>query len=43
MPFITASQVGAFRVMVIGLILMILMIWRPQGILGRKGELSLSK
>jgi len=43
MPFITASQVGAFRVMFIGLILMVLMIWRPQGILGRKEELSLDK
>lgn len=42
MPFITDSQIGAFRVMFIGLILMLLMIWRPQGILGRKEELSLN-
>lgn len=36
-----SSQLGAVRVMVIGLILMILMIWRPQGLLGKKEELSL--
>ena len=40
---INASQLGAFRVMVIGLVLMILMIWRPQGILGNKNELSLGQ
>lgn len=38
-----SSQEGAFRVMVIGLILMVLMIWRPQGILGKKEELTLSR
>lgn len=38
-----SSQLGAFRVMMIGLILMILMIWRPQGILGKKEELTLGK
>ena len=37
------SQLGAFRIMVIGLILMILMLWRPQGILGKKEELTLGK
>ncbi len=37
------ARLGAFRVMVIGLILMILMIWRPQGILGKKEELTLGK
>lgn len=41
--FINDSQVGALRVMIIGLILMILMIWRPQGILGKKQELSLGR
>ncbi len=40
---ISDSQLGAFRVMVIGLVLMILMIWRPQGILGNKDELSLER
>ncbi|BAQ63646.1 branched-chain amino acid ABC transporter permease [Geminocystis sp. NIES-3709] len=40
---INDSQVGALRVMIIGLILMILMIWRPQGILGKKQELSLGR
>ena len=46
LPFLQdfdSSRQGAFRVMVIGLILMILMIWRPQGILGRKEELTLGK
>ena len=38
-----SSGQGAFRIMVIGLILMILMIWRPQGILGKKEELTLGK
>jgi neutral amino acid transport system permease protein len=37
------ERLGAFRIMVIGLILMILMIWRPQGILGKKEELTLGK
>lgn len=41
--FIDASRLGAFRVMVIGLILMVLMIWRPQGILGKKEELTLGR
>ena len=38
-----SSEQGAFRVMVIGLILMVLMVWRPQGILGKKEELTLGK
>ncbi len=38
-----SSQGAAFRVMVIGLILMILMLWRPQGILGKKEELTLGR
>ena len=37
------AQAGAFRIMVIGLILMGLMVWRPQGLLGNKDELTLSK
>lgn len=37
------SQLGAFRVMIIGLILMLLMVWRPQGILGKKEELTLGR
>ncbi|MEH2420300.1 MAG: branched-chain amino acid ABC transporter permease [Nostoc sp.] len=37
------ARLGAFRIMVIGLILMVLMIWRPQGILGKKEELTLAK
>jgi neutral amino acid transport system permease protein len=46
LPHITLlndSQAGAFRIMVIGFILMVLMIWRPQGILGKKEELTLGK
>ncbi|MFM2430053.1 MAG: hypothetical protein RLZZ511_1266 [Cyanobacteriota bacterium] len=38
-----ADQIGALRIMLIGLILMGLMIWRPQGILGNKDELSLNR
>jgi neutral amino acid transport system permease protein len=37
------SQAGALRVMIIGLILMILMVWRPQGLLGKKEELTLGR
>lgn len=37
------AQLGALRVMIIGLILMLLMVWRPQGILGKKEELSLGR
>lgn len=37
------ARLGAFRVMVIGFILMVLMIWRPQGILGKKEELTLGR
>lgn len=37
------ARLGAFRIMVIGLLLMILMMWRPQGLLGNKDELSLGR
>lgn len=37
------ARLGAFRIMVIGLLLMVLMLWRPQGILGNKEELTLGK
>ncbi|MBW4506628.1 MAG: branched-chain amino acid ABC transporter permease [Scytonematopsis contorta HA4267-MV1] len=37
------ARLGAFRIMFIGLILMVLMILRPQGILGKKEELTLGK
>lgn len=40
---IAADQVGALRIMLIGLILMVLMLFRPQGILGNKDELTLGK
>lgn len=37
------TQQGAFRVMIIGLILMLIMVLRPQGILGKKEELTLGR
>jgi neutral amino acid transport system permease protein len=40
---LAAAQIGALRVMLIGVILMVLMISRPQGILGNKDELSLNR
>lgn len=44
LPFLSGdSRLGAFRLMVIGLILMILMLLRPQGILGKKEELTLGR
>ena len=43
LQILSPSQLGYFRVMVIGLILMILMVWRPQGILGKKEELTLGR
>jgi len=42
LPFDDA-RLGAFRIMVIGLLLIILMMVRPQGILGKKEELTLGK
>lgn len=43
LPGLSTEQAGAFRIMVIGLILIVLMVWRPQGILGKKEELTLGK
>lgn len=37
------ARLGAFRVMLIGLLLMVLMVWRPQGLLGKKEELTLGR
>jgi neutral amino acid transport system permease protein len=37
------SQLGALRIVIIGLILILLMMWRPQGILGKKEELTLGR
>ncbi len=37
------ARLGAFRIMVIGLLLIILMMWQPQGILGKKEELTLGQ
>jgi neutral amino acid transport system permease protein len=41
--FLDDARLGAFRIMIIGLILMILMVWRPQGIFGNKDELTLGR
>lgn len=41
-PF-TDAQLGALRVMLIGLLLMVLMMWRPQGLLGKSDELTLNR
>ncbi|MBD2461654.1 branched-chain amino acid ABC transporter permease [Oscillatoria sp. FACHB-1407] len=37
------ARLGAFRIMVIGLLLIVLMMWRPQGVLGKKEELTLGR
>lgn len=37
------ARLGAFRLMVIGLVLVVLMMWRPQGILGKAEELTLNR
>jgi branched-chain amino acid transport system permease protein len=39
--FITSTQVGQIRFMLVGLGLMMLMIFRPQGIFGDRKELAL--
>jgi neutral amino acid transport system permease protein len=40
LPFLTPPQVGQIRFLVIGLALMLLVIFRPQGIFGNKKELQ---
>jgi len=40
---LAADQIGALRIMLIGLLLILLMMWRPQGILGNKDELTLGR
>jgi branched-chain amino acid transport system permease protein len=41
-PFISsASQIGQFRFMLIGAMLMVLMVFRPQGLFGNREEMSL--
>lgn len=42
-PTIDDARLGAFRIMLIGLILIVLMMARPQGILGKKEELTLGR
>jgi branched-chain amino acid transport system permease protein len=40
LPFLTPPQVGQIRFLIIGLALMLLVIFRPQGIFGNKKELQ---
>jgi len=40
---LTGQQVGALRVILIGIFLVVLMMYRPQGLFGRKEELSLDR
>ncbi len=42
-PMIPTSQIDAFRMVFIGLLLIGLMVWRPQGLLGNRNELTLGK
>jgi neutral amino acid transport system permease protein len=37
------ARLGALRVMLIGLLLVVMMMWRPQGLLGKKEELTLGR
>jgi neutral amino acid transport system permease protein len=37
------ARLGALRIMIIGLLLVVLMMWRPQGMLGKKEELTLGR
>ena len=37
------ARLGPLRIMIIGLILIVVMMWRPQGMLGRKEELTLGR
>jgi neutral amino acid transport system permease protein len=41
--FIDSDRIGSFKIMIIGLTLILLMLWRPQGLLGKKEELTLGK
>ncbi|MEN9216042.1 MAG: branched-chain amino acid ABC transporter permease [Gloeomargarita sp. HHBFW_bins_162] len=36
------GRMGALRVMIIGLLLILVLVWRPQGLLGKKEELTLN-
>jgi len=40
---LTTPQLAALRIMIIGALLIALMMYRPQGILGKKEELSLGR
>ncbi|MDJ0727486.1 MAG: branched-chain amino acid ABC transporter permease [Prochloraceae cyanobacterium] len=37
------ARLAALRIMIMGLILMMIMLWRPQGILGKESELNLDR
>jgi branched-chain amino acid transport system permease protein len=40
LPFLDIAQVGQIRFLLVGLVLMLLVIFRPQGIFGNKKELQ---
>ncbi len=42
-PMVPTAQIDAFRMVFIGLLLIVLMVWRPQGLLGNRDELTLGK
>ncbi|MGH2881610.1 MAG: hypothetical protein ACRDPA_02730 [Solirubrobacteraceae bacterium] len=37
------SQIAALRYMIVGVVLIVLAVWRPQGVLGRRDEMVLRK
>lgn len=43
LPMLPSAQIDAFRMVFIGLLLIGLMVWRPQGLLGNRDELTLGK
>ena len=43
LPMVPTSQIDAFRMVFIGLLLIGLMVWRPLGLLGNRDELTLGK
>ena len=40
LPFMSSAQAGVFKFILVGLALMLIVIFRPQGILGNKKELT---
>jgi branched-chain amino acid transport system permease protein len=42
LPFLSPTQAGQLRYILVGVALMLLMIFRPQGVFGNKKELAFS-